>query len=74
MSTDFTNNKILNCDACGEDFDSSITGSHLSLKIQESGITHDEAQKVLDMFGKMEFNTCWCCLIKSNGIKPKNEV
>lgn len=40
--------------------------------IDKNSIVYKEYKKVLDTFGKTEFNICWSCWIKSFGVKPIN--
>lgn len=63
----------MNCDVCGKDmFDSNMgeTVTGCSISLFENKISpHKEIQRIQDMFGRIKFDVCTCCFLKSLGIK-----
>lgn len=60
------------CDVCGEPIPSiggqtPVAGTYVSAM-------GPEGARVQKMFGKIEFNICLCCTLKSMGVKPVPEV
>jgi hypothetical protein len=64
--------KICECDACGfeQTADEGVWGMTLSLLPDENGVKYPEYDRVFKMFGKTEHKICWCCWLKSLGVKP----
>jgi hypothetical protein len=62
------------CSVCGdslyeENLKETIIGLNIRLILRDK-ILHKEFEKVKDMFGTTEFNICYCCWLKSLGVKP----
>jgi len=70
----------IKCDSCGTVLTNpitytTITGMHISIFIDKGlNSTEIEYNRVMEMFGKSDFDICYCCLIKAMGIKPKEKV
>jgi len=61
------------CDVCEHDmYDTDIDCECVGIAIKLSG-EHIDVQRVKDMFGKTDFAICFCCWLKSLGVKPINE-
>lgn len=58
------------CDACGhsltDENGASVIGIHLELKGDFA--EHPEATRVRELFGKLEFDTCYVCWLRSLGV------
>jgi len=60
---------------CGDEMEykeTDLIGMSISFKINDDSIKkHPEYLKILNNFGKTEFNVCYSCWLKSMGIKRK---
>ncbi len=57
----------MRCDVCGIVRTIFIEDKAISLEIPE---THPSYEHILTEFGKITFDICWICRLKSLGIKP----
>jgi hypothetical protein len=58
------------CSVCDSTFEEpKLIGVSIVLE-NTSGIANTEVEKVSNMFGKTEFHICFCCWLKSLGVKP----
>lgn len=60
----------VDCDACGFDLTDDSGYGNVALSIKLLGAAF-EKERVIEIFGKNEFNICHVCRLKSLGIKPK---
>lgn len=62
------------CDMCGNDvYDTECSKELIGIHIELSG-EHIEVRRVKNMFGKTNFAICFCCWLKSLGVKPISEM
>lgn len=67
---------MVKCDACGEDLTDAIKAGLIGLELKfevpkKSGKVPHEICRVLEAFGKTEFNVCYVCCLKSLGVGMK---
>jgi hypothetical protein len=62
------------CDVCS--FDLTDDSGYATIgKVVQLSSSAPEKQRAINMFGKDKFNICYCCYLKSLGIKqPKTET
>ena len=72
--------KKLPCDVCGHDMydpkaNYTVTAVRVSIQIayQDPLSKHREIQRVVKTFGKLAFDVCYVCYLKSLGVKPKRK-
>lgn len=65
----------IKCDSCGMELtnDKGQTTIGISISLTDNTNTNLEVRRVKDNFGKLKFNICYCCWLKSLGVKPKND-
>jgi hypothetical protein len=60
------------CDICGNEmYDYNNGAECIGMTIDLTG-KHSEIDRVKEMFGKTNFAICFCCWLKSLGVKPLN--
>jgi len=65
------------CDVCGnnlrdDELDSNFIGIEISLKYPATERPHKELRRIEKTFGRLKFDICYVCWLKSLGIKPLN--
>lgn len=63
------------CDVCSHEMwdtesQTNLIGTVMKLTISDN-VSHPEVQRVKDLFGKLEFNVCFVCWLKSLGVKER---
>jgi len=68
------------CDSCGHDMydpktNNSVTGVRIEVAVRpgEEKTAHAEFKRIIDTFGKSDFDVCYVCWLKSLGVKPKKK-
>ena len=77
MRKSYVNNiqeKEMKCDVCSIDMTTdgnySTIGQHINL---DGRLANPEVKRVKEMFGKTNFGICFCCLLKSLGMKENGQ-